>query len=74
MNNNSKIGLSLIICLGFGCFIGAGSGVLLGFFMSAVGFDIGIWKVFWFVFWACFWIGMLIGLLIWGMWLKKSNL
>jgi hypothetical protein len=74
MNNNSKIAVSLILRLGAGGIIGMCLGVLFGFFVSMVGFDFGIWKLFWFVFWLCIWMGLGIGFIRWLFWLGRSDL
>jgi hypothetical protein len=73
MNNNLKIGISLLLYLVAGFVVGACCGVFFGFFTSAVGFDFGIWKVFWTVFWGCTWLGMGTGFVAWIIWLGASN-
>jgi hypothetical protein len=74
MGNNLKIGISLLLRLMGGIAAGAGCGVFFGFFMSAVGFDFGIWKIFWTVFWGCTWLGIGIGFMTWIIWLRSSDL
>jgi hypothetical protein len=74
MDANLKISISLILRFGVGLSTGGVLGIFLGFFMSAIGFDWGIWKIFWFVFWACAYLGMGIGFLSWVIWLRKSDL